>query len=111
MPTNSSLQPVIVHASDDGDDVRRGLRVCKSIVDDRQCSDTVYVVVNHDAITAAPSIHREDIPDGVEVYACATALRTHGIAEESLDPVIHIVPSGIVFIAEQQQKQAFYIRL
>ncbi|MFT8532089.1 hypothetical protein [Bifidobacterium aquikefiri] len=111
MPTNSSFQPVILHASDDGSDVERGLRLSKSIKANPQCSDSVFLVINHTAITAAPSIHREDIPAGVEVYACATALSTHKIAQESLDPAIHVVPSGIVFIAEQQRHQAFYIRL
>lgn len=110
-PTSSLLGPVILHASDDAEDVQRGLRLCKQIVNDPQCSDNVMLVVNHRAIIALEDITNAEIPDGVSVYACATAMKTHHISHDSVASQIRIVPSGVVFLAQQQHTGAWYIRL
>ncbi|MFT8638397.1 hypothetical protein [Bifidobacterium sp.] len=111
MTVREDHPPVILHASDNPFDVGRGLRLCRQILEDPKCSNRVLLVINHHAITAAPDLSNEDIPSGVSVYACETALKHHSISPESLASAIRTVPSGIVFLAEQQRSKAWYIRL
>ncbi|MCH4209709.1 hypothetical protein [Bifidobacterium sp.] len=104
-------RPVLLHASDDGKDVARGLGLASGILSDPGCADCVLLVVNHNAVEGLHELDGADVPDGLTVVACAKALRTHGILPASLDPRIEVVPSGIVFIAQQQRDHGWYIRL
>jgi intracellular sulfur oxidation DsrE/DsrF family protein len=103
--------PVILHASDDGSDVARGLALASDMLHDSDCADRVLLVVNHTAIEGIRALNGADIPEGLTVVACAKAMRTHGIPASALDPRISVVPSGIVFLAQQQRSHGWYIRL
>lgn len=102
---------VILHASDKPEDVTRGLALAHDIIDDPQCADAVSLVVNHAAITGISTLSHATIPDGITIVACAKAMRTHDIDSSQLDSCIHVVPSGIVYLAEQQNTHSWYIRL
>jgi intracellular sulfur oxidation DsrE/DsrF family protein len=109
--TNHINDIVILHASDDPADVQRALGLAKDILVDPECTDRVTVVVNHAAITGIATLSHATIPDGITIVACAKAMRTHDIDSSQLDSCIHVVPSGIVYLAEQQNTHSWYIRL
>lgn len=103
--------PLILHASDSPEDVRRALRLSGEIIEDPACASEIHIVVNHSAIPGILDVSQSQIPQGVTVHACATAMRGHRIGRQDVPACVDIVPSGIVFIAQQQSGDAWYIRL
>lgn len=113
MPDNNEFTdgPVLLHASDDSKDVTRGVGLAAEILSDPGCADRVVLVVNHTAVKGLHALDGADVLKALTIVACARALRANGISPASLDPHIEVVPSGIVFIAQQQRKHGWYIRL
>ncbi|WP_293698160.1 hypothetical protein [uncultured Agrococcus sp.] len=107
--TSFAPRQVIVHASDAADDVSRAVdtagRLAESIDGVR-----VTVIVNGPALEGVSALTHE-VPDAVEVSACAVGLQRRGIDSAALPPTVSIAASAAVAIVEAQLDGAAYMRL
>lgn len=107
----TALKPhqVIVHASDVAEDVSRAVdtagRLAQSIDGIR-----VTVIVNGAALDGVPAF-TGDLPEAVDVRACALGMQRRGIDSGSLPKTVGITPSAAVAIVEAQLDGAPYLRL
>lgn len=107
--TSSAPRQVIVHASDAADDVSRAVdtagRLAESIDGIR-----VTVIVNGPALEGVSAL-ADEVPEAVEVSACAVGLQRRGIDSSALPPTVSITASAAVAIVEAQLDDAAYMRL
>lgn len=100
----------IIHVSDGPDDVRRALNAAQGL---RAAlpKTRVGIVINGDALHAVPTMSDLDVPEGVEVAACAIGLHRRSISEAEIPAGVDIVPAVPVAIIEAQLNGAAYLRL
>ncbi|MFD6094105.1 hypothetical protein ACFWGN_18485 [Oerskovia sp. NPDC060338] len=107
---DQSRREVILHVSDDPDDLQRALDAAAGL----QATDLgvrVRVIVNGPALAGLTGTDAIEMPEHTQVAACNIGLGRRGIDPDELRPEVQTVPSAVTTIVQAQLDGAAYIRI
>lgn len=107
---DESLRDVILHVSDDPDDVHRALDAAAGL-QAAGLGVRVRVIVNGPALAGLTSTDTVHVPEHTEVAACSVGLERRGIDPDELRPEVETVPSAVTAIVQAQLAGAAYVRI
>lgn len=106
----NTTRAVVVHVANAPEDVQRAINASRSLQESFP-GVRIRIIVNGPALTAAPTIAPDELPENVDVAVCAVGLKRHNVTEAEVPNGIEIVPTAPIAIVEEQFNGAAYLRL